>query len=113
MPNSKPKLDLTQVEEAIRAIRYMVTRKNPGFTIMSTCVPGKNERYNRYVMFTHKIRNDATNEIICYITYRSKLPSREEAPTFSSYEILNDSYVSLNKIHVDTSDGTFGRKNIR
>lgn len=106
----KPKLDLTQVEEAIRAVRFMVTRKNPGFTIMSTCAPGKDARYNRYVMFTHKIRNDTTNEIMCYITYRCKLPLKEEAPIFSSYEIFNDSYMSLNKFHVDYSDGSLGRK---
>ena len=106
----KPKIDLTQVEEAIRAMRYMVTRGNPGFTIMHTCAPGKDERYNRFVMFTHKIRNDATNTIVCYITYRSKLPAKEVAPTFSSYEIFDGSYKSINKFHVDFSDGTLGRK---
>lgn len=106
---AKAKIDLTQVEEAIRAMRYMVTRCNPGFTIMHTCAPGKNERYNRFVMFTHKIRNDATNEIVCYITYRSKLPSKEEAPIFSSYEIFDGSYKSIDKVHVDLTDGTLGR----
>ena len=104
------KIDLTQVEEAIRAMRYMVTRGNPGFTIMHTCAPGRDERYNRFVVFTHKIRNDATNQIVCYITYRSKLPSKEEAPTFSSYEVFDENYHSLTKIHVDITDGTNGRK---
>lgn len=107
---AKAKIDLTGVEEAIRAMRFMVTRKHPGFTIMPTCAPGKDEKYNRFVMFTHKIRNDATNQIVCYVTYRSKLPQKEEAPAFSSYEVFDSAYKSINKFHVDHTDGTLGRK---
>lgn len=107
---AKAKIDLTQVEEAIHAMRFMVARNNSGFTIMHTCAPGKDEHYNRFVMFTHKIRNDATNQIVCYITYRSKLPTKEDAPTFSSYEIFDGDYKSINKFHVDYTDGTLGRK---
>lgn len=107
---AKAKIDLTQVEEAIHAMRFMVARNNSGFTIMHTCAPGKDEHYNRFVMFTHKIRNDATNQIVCYITYRSKLPTKEDAPTFSSYEIFDGDYKSINKFHVDHTDGTLGRK---
>lgn len=103
-------IDLTQVEEAIRAMRLLVTSRNEGFTIMHTCAPGKDVHYNRFVMFTHKIRNDKTNQIVCYITYRSKLPTKDEAPAFSSYEIFDGDYKSINKFHIDYSDGTLGHK---
>ena len=105
-------VDFTQVEEAIRGMRFLVSTRLEGFTIMHTCAPGKDVHYNRFVMFTHKIRNDKTNKIVCYITYRSKLPSKDEAPIFSSYEIFDSDYHSLNKFHVDYTDGSLGQKTL-
>ena len=99
---------LTHVEEAIRAMRVVMNKHYPKLAIMATCAPGGSSAYNRFIMFTHKIINTETNAFICYITYRSKRPLKDEEPLFSSYEILDASYSSLGKYHVDHSDGTNG-----
>lgn len=99
---------LTHVEEAIRAMRIVVTKHYPKLAIMATCAPGGSSAYNRFIMFTHKIIDTETNKFICYITYRSKRPLKDEEPLFSSYEILDETYNSLGKYHVNHTDGTNG-----
>lgn len=99
---------LDHVEEAIRAMRVVFDKRHPEFALYPTCAPGDTVDYNRYIMFTHKIINLKTNTLVCYITYRSKRPVLTEEPTFSSYELLDSSYSSLGKYHLDHSDGTYG-----
>ena len=99
---------LDHVEEAIRAMRVVFEKNHPNFLLCPTCAPGDTVDYNRYIMFTHKIINPATNTLVCYITYRSKRPVLTEEPVFSSYEILDSGYSSIGKYHLDHSDGTFG-----
>ncbi len=86
------------VENAASGIKKYFSR-NPSVIVEATYAPGNPSDYHRYIVLTQRML--FKGEVICYITYRYTRTTPTKSPNFSSYEILDSSYVkSLTKLHL-------------
>lgn len=90
-------LDFNSLEFASAVLRRVLENKYDNVHVVATCAPGhdcskEDAEYYRYIAFTQRVVKDLG--LVCYVTYRTKRPSRMDplGPAFSSIEIFDPTY---------------------
>jgi hypothetical protein len=105
-------LNFNSVENAAYYMKCSLEKK--GYQVEATSAPsslssGASSDYRKFVSFSQRIL-DGSGVLKGYITYRVTLTTSVKRPKFSSYELFDEVYNSVHKVHLKdypTADDCF------
>ena len=90
------------IEACAFHMKRLMEARCPDFSLNITCASSKPTEYESFIAITQRIQ--VKDEIIGYLTYRTKRPKKSQDIEFSSYEELDPLYRRISKFHVDETD---------
>lgn len=94
-------LDFNSIENAAYYMKHSLEKQ--GYKIEATSAPSVTypslDDYRKFVSLTQRIL-DSSDKLLGYITYRVTQTTSVKHPMFSSYEVFDSAYASLQKYHL-------------